>query len=107
MKKGNGLVEVIPCACNANNYDNVRPLLLDKLRRVVKADKNQSICILTRTNWQVQQVMDWCRAEHIICYAKTTGKFYTSRTVMDLYFEIGALLYQENKFWSFDEEKTA
>lgn len=107
MKKGNGLVEVIPCACNANNYDNVRPLLLDKLRRVVKADKNQSICILTRTNRQVQQVMDWCRAEHIICYAKTTGTFYTSRPVMDLYFVLGALLYPENQVWSFDAEKTA
>ena len=107
MKKGNGLVEVIPCACNADNYDNVRPLLLDKLRRVVKADKNQSICILTRTNRQVQQVMDWCREEHIICYAKTTGTFYTSRPVMDLYFVLGALLYPENQVWSFDAEKTA
>ena len=107
MKKGNGLVEVIPCECNANNYGNVRSLLLDKLREVVKADKNQSICILTRTNWQVQQVMDWCRADHIICYAKTTGTFYTSRPVMDLYFVLGALLYPENQVWSFDAEKTA
>ena len=107
MRKGSGLVKRIPCACNADNYDNVRPKLLEQLRRVVKTDKNQSICILTRTNWQVQKVMDWCRQEHIICYAKTTGTFYTSRPVMDLYFVLGALLYPENQVWAFDAEKTA
>ena len=64
--------------------------------------KGESVCVLTRTNHQVQLFADWCHKHHINCRAQFTGNFYVSPPVLHLHALLGALLYchDTHRLWN-------
>ena len=57
---------------------------------------NQKICVLTRANYQVEYVAEWCREAGIPCIARFDGGFYQSDVVRDFLSLLGHLLYPDD-----------
>ena len=107
--KKQGNVEVVRYPYSINNQADsaIQKPFLEKLTTVIKNFSNKRICILTRTNRQVNTVAKWCRYAGIPCNAKTSGNFYLSRPVTDLYCVLGYWLYPKNKVWKYNVSKTS
>lgn len=55
--------------------------------------KTKHICLLTRSNNQVENIASMCRQEGIPCRARLSGGFYKCGAVRDMYALLGAMLY--------------
>ncbi len=55
-----------------------------------------SLCVLVRTNYEVNDLLDKCRQRNIPCVARTTGGVYKTRPVRDLHAFLAALLYPDD-----------
>lgn len=106
-KPGNGIVSLQKYNSKSfGKYDiEVKDTLLQTLKNVKRNNPNKRICVLTRTNKQVQEVMEWCRNEGLICCGETTGNFYFSRPVTDLYNFLGTILFPKNEIWKYNVKK--
>ena len=69
---------------------------------IKQAQYSSHICVLTRTNYQVRMVAQWCKEAGVQCQAKLDGGFYQSIPVRDLHALLGALLYSNDtrRLWN-------
>ena len=82
---------------NRSKLESEAPAILMGLLK-----KGENVCVLTRTNKQVQLFADWCRKNHISCRAQFAGNFYVSPPVIHLHALLGALLYSHDthRLWN-------
>lgn len=48
-------------------------------------ESSQRVAVLTRTNWQLGRLAEWCEAAGIPCHVKREGSFFSSRAVLDFF----------------------
>ena len=53
-------------------------------------EKTQRVTVLTRTNFQLDTIAEWCEKASIPCYIQTEGTFYQSPAVLDFFTMIKA-----------------
>lgn len=54
------------------------------------------VCVLVRTNREVDKVFEQCRKRRLPCVARVSGGFYQTRPVRDLHALLGAILHPED-----------
>ncbi len=59
----------------------------------LKGEKSQKVMVLTRTNWELKKVQEWCEEQQIPCYLRKEGTFYTSQAVLDFFALVKALAF--------------
>ena len=67
--------------------------LLKKIDTFDKKTDKTTIMVLTRTNYQLQQVKEWCEHAHKACHIRKKGVFFTSPAVREFLAMTEAFLY--------------
>lgn len=80
--------------------------LLDKLDAKI-GDKKKTIMVLTRYNWQLQSVKQWCEDAGRACLIRESGTFFKSPAVKEFCALVEALLYYSEPMYLFNFLRTA
>ena len=80
--------------------------LVNKLERKIK-NQHKSIMVLTRYNWQLQRVKEWCESAGKACIIRESGTFYKSPAVREFRSFAEALLYNFEPMYIFNLLRTA
>lgn len=59
----------------------------------LQSSKSQKVMVLTRTNWELKKIEEWCAGANIPCYLREEGSFYTSDAVLDFFVLVKALAF--------------
>lgn len=105
--KKRGIIECISYKNSKNNMllqqktiSLIRCLLDERKGKGIASNKendhSNAICILNRTNYQVQETALWCQSAGIPVAAIMEGGFYQCRAVQDIAALLRALLYPED-----------
>jgi len=71
------------------------------------ADPTQHVTVLTRTNFQLSRIGEWCAGANIPCYIKKEGTFFTSRAVKDFFCLVKAFIFPNEATHLFDYLESA
>ena len=111
QKNHPGICKIRPVRMSENAYrketiDTLKQLLEDQIAYAeangMTKDPSQHVTVLTRTNFQLAQIGEWCKAAHIPCYIKQEGTFYASAAVRDFYCLVKAYLFPDTASHLFD-----
>ena len=105
QKKGQGQVNVHKLLRkNSVIYNELKDVLEDTLNDCVAYSETnglvdrdeQRVTVLTRTNYQLENIRVICEAQKLPCYIRQEGTFYSSVAVMDFYAMVKAFVFPKD-----------
>lgn len=80
--------------------------LIDRIEWMI-GSQNKSIMVLTRSNWQLQQVKQWCENAGKACAIRESGAFFKGAAVTDFCALVEAMLYHSEPMYLFNLLRSA
>lgn len=111
QKKHHGSIDIRHVV---DNRDIIRSETIKTLRRALQEccedarekgteeDPTQRVTVLTRTNYELHRIGQWCEEEGIPCYIKKEGTLFISKAAMDFYCLLKACAFPNSKIHLFD-----
>ena len=93
-RSGEGIVRIYRSSCMPWEMDKY----LNEIGREIHSlfIEYGQVCVLVRTNREVDKVFEQCRKRKLPCVARVSGGFYQTRPVRDLHALLGAILHPED-----------
>lgn len=83
------------------SYSDIKNLVITNIKECL-SKKDDEICLLTRTNYELDSLVEWCNSASIPCNISKEGTFYTSKAVLDFFSLIGGFIYQNSNMHLFN-----